>query len=172
MGEERQVRRPALRVVKGEGRGEQRALRRLTSQPHRWLLALGAAAAVLAGALFLLTPALSIRHPAILPPLPVPPEAAPRPTPAEARRARVARLAEALELDEAKARALAVALERYDDALLDALAPGSDPSERARLELLLGRPPPGSVVRLAPAPTPAPQATNPATPTTAPAARP
>jgi hypothetical protein len=120
MGEERRVGPPTLRVLKGEGRGEQRALRRLTGPRHRWLLLVGLGCAVLAAGAFLLAPAFSLRVPRL-----TPEEVAAGRAGAQGNDPLVTGLAEVLDLDAAGTLALRHGLERFDvderDAALDVL---------------------------------------------------
>jgi hypothetical protein len=111
MGEQRQDRRPILRVLPGGGRGEQRALRRLLGQRHGWLLKLGAAAAVLGAAAFLLVPAFSRRAPHL-----TAEEVAAAMAASEGLGPVVSGLVEVLDLDATQAVALKKTLERYDEA--------------------------------------------------------
>jgi len=108
MGEQRQVQRPALRVLKGGGQAERRALRRLTGGRHRWLLALGIALALLAGAAFLFAPAFTQRVPHLTPEEVAASQAASGAEPL------VKALAEVLDLDPGGILALRQGLDRFD----------------------------------------------------------
>lgn len=115
MGDQRQDRRPALKVLQGGGQAEERALQRLLRQPHAWLLKLGAILAVLAAAAFLMIPAFSRHAPHL-----TAEEVAAAMAATEGLGPVVAGLVEVLDLDGAQAAALKRTLERFDE---EAVAP-------------------------------------------------
>lgn len=107
MGEQHQDHRPALKVLKGGGQREERALRRLLGWRHLWLVQVGAVLGVLAAGTFLLMPAFDRRAPQV-----TPEEVAAAAT--EGHAALVNGLVEVLELDKSQAAHLRRTLDRYD----------------------------------------------------------
>lgn len=107
MGEQHQDHRPALKVLKGGGQREERALRRLLGWRHLWLVQAGAVLGVLAAGTFLLIPAFDRRAPRV-----TPEEVAAAAT--EGHAALVRGLVDVLELDRSQATALRQLLERFE----------------------------------------------------------
>jgi hypothetical protein len=128
MSDTDQHRRPALKVLKGGGTGEARALQRLLGQRHGWLLKLGALFAVLAAVTFLVIPAFDRRAPHL-----TAEEVAAAMAASDGLGPVVDGLVEVLELDRTQALALKQTLERFDDA---ARAPRRD--REAALAVLRG----------------------------------
>jgi hypothetical protein len=108
MSESGQRRRPDLKVLKGGGRGEERALRRLLG--HGWLLKGGALFGVLAAVAFLVIPAFSRRAPRL-----TAEEVAAAMASTDGLGPVVSGLVEVLELDQAQAVALQRTLELFDE---------------------------------------------------------
>jgi hypothetical protein len=114
MSDTGQHRRPDLKVLKGGGRAEARALERLLGQRHGWLLKLAALSGVLAAGTFLLIPAFDRRVPRLTAEEVAAAMAAtadPGPV--------VTELVEALDLDPAQARVLQQTLARFDAEALE-----------------------------------------------------
>lgn len=126
MGEQRKEQRPAFRLIQGEGRSQDRAMRRVMGRRNTWLLSVSVACGLLAAVAFLVAPAFSRQAPHL-----TPEEVAAAVAASEGHGPFLGSLAEVLELDAGQTAALGRTLDRFDRT---ALAPRQ--ARDAALEVL------------------------------------